>query len=76
MTIKNSIDNNSTDNNRQTLATTAYPTQSIDWLTRLIGFDTVSRYSNLALIEDVKAYCEQLGLTVDLTFNEAKNKAN
>ena len=76
MTIKNSIDNNSTDNNRQTLATTAYPTQSIDWLTRLIGFDTVSRYSNLALIEDVQAYCEQLGLTVDLTFNEAKNKAN
>ncbi|WP_025652390.1 MULTISPECIES: acetylornithine deacetylase [unclassified Psychrobacter] len=76
MTIKNSIDNNSTDNNRQTLATTAYPTQSIDWLTRLIGFDTVSRYSNLALIEDVQAYYEQLGLTVDLTFNEAKNKAN
>ena len=39
-----------------------YPTQSIDWLTRLIGFDTVSRHSNLALIEDVQAYCEQLGL--------------
>jgi len=42
----------------------------------LIGFDTVSRHSNLALIEDVQAYCEQLGLIVDLTFNEAKNKAN
>ena len=53
-----------------------YPTDSIDWLTRLIAFDTVSRYSNLALIEEVKAYCEQLGLTVDLTFNDAKNKAN
>ena len=53
-----------------------YPTDSIDWLTRLIAFDTVSRHSNLALIEDVQAYCEQLGLTVDLTFNAAKNKAN
>ena len=53
-----------------------YPTDSVDWLTRLIAFDTVSRHSNLALIEEVKAYCEQLGLTVDLTFNDAKNKAN
>lgn len=53
-----------------------YPNESIDWLTRLIAFDTVSRHSNLALIDDVKAYCEQLGLTVDLTFNDAKNKAN
>ena len=53
-----------------------YPKDSIDWLTRLIAFDTVSRQSNLALIDDVKAYCEQLGLTVDLTFNDAKNKAN
>ncbi|MFZ3076361.1 MAG: acetylornithine deacetylase [Psychrobacter glacincola] len=55
---------------------TDYPLNSIDWLTRLIAFDTVSRHSNLALIEDVQRYCEQLGLTVDLTFNDAKNKAN
>ncbi|WP_201558797.1 acetylornithine deacetylase [Psychrobacter sp. 72-O-c] len=55
---------------------TSYPEQSIDWITRLIGFDTVSRHSNLALIDDVQAYCEQLGLTVAVTFNEAKNKAN
>ena len=68
--------NNGDDNNRQTLVPAAYPTQSIDWLTRLIGFDTVSRHSNLALIEDVQAYCEQLSLTVDLTFNKAKTKAN
>ncbi len=54
----------------------SYPEQSIDWATRLIGFDTVSRHSNLALIDDVQAYCEQLGLTVAVTFNEAKNKAN
>ena len=55
---------------------TDYPSNSIDWLTRLIAFDTVSRHSNLALIEDVQSYCEQLGLSVDLTFNDAKNKAN
>ncbi|ERL56071.1 acetylornithine deacetylase [Psychrobacter aquaticus] len=63
-------------NSSQTQSDAAYPVQSIDWLTRLIGFDTVSRHSNLALIDDVKAYCEQLGLAVDLTFNDAKNKAN
>ncbi|KAA0915126.1 acetylornithine deacetylase [Psychrobacter sp. ANT_WB68] len=60
----------------QAIAHANYPTNSIDWLTRLIAFDTVSRHSNLALIEDVQAYCEQLGLTVDLTFNDARNKAN
>lgn len=63
-------------NNDSQLINTAYPMTSIDWLTRLIGFDTVSRHSNLALIEEVQGYCEQLDLTVDLTFNEAKNKAN
>ncbi|MGM8897454.1 MULTISPECIES: acetylornithine deacetylase [unclassified Psychrobacter] len=66
----------SNDDDNQTLSHVTYPAQSIDWLERLIGFDTVSRHSNLALIEDVQAYCEQLGLSVDLTFNEAKNKAN
>ncbi|MBO1530902.1 acetylornithine deacetylase [Psychrobacter sp. F1192] len=60
----------------QEASSTDYPVKSIDWLTRLIGFDTVSRHSNLALINDVQAYCEQLGLTVDLTFNKEKNKAN
>ena len=63
-----------TDNKR--IIDSNYPKNSIDWLTRLIAFDTVSRHSNLALIEDVQSYCEQLGLSVDLTFNDAKNKAN
>lgn len=52
------------------------PRKSIDWLTRLIAFDTVSRHSNLALIEDVKSYCQQLGLRPLLTFNQDKTKAN
>ncbi len=71
MTIKNT-----NDSDKRTKSDTVYPAQSLDWLTRLIAFDTVSRHSNLALIEDVQAYCEQLGLAVDLTFNEAKTKAN
>ena len=53
-----------------------HPQNSIDWLTHLIGFDTVSRHSNLALIHDVRAYCGDLGLEIDLTFNEAQDKAN
>lgn len=63
-------------NNDSLLINTDYPMTSIDWLTRLIGFDTVSRHSNLALVEEVQGYCEQLGLSVDLTFNETKDKAN
>lgn len=61
---------------RLSTSSATYPSQSLDWLTRLIGFDTVSRHSNLALIYDVQAYCEQLGLQVQLTFNESKDKAN
>lgn len=49
---------------------------SIDWLSRLIGFNTVSRCSNLTLIEEVRFYCERLGLTPYLTFNEDNSKAN
>jgi len=75
--INNTANGNDVSNNNDSqFNNTEHPTQSLDWLTRLIAFDTVSRHSNLALINDVKAYCEQLGLTVDLTFNEAKTKAN
>lgn len=56
--------------------TTPYPSDSIEWLKRLIGFDTVSRHSNLALIEEVQAYCLSLGLSPVLTFNEDSSKAN
>lgn len=54
----------------------SYPSNSIEWLKRLIGFDTVSRHSNLALIEEVQGYCESLGLSPVLTFNEDSSKAN
>lgn len=61
---------------------TTYPSQSVEWLKRLIAFDTVSRHSNLALIEEVQAYCISLGLKPVLTFNDttdrehSSNKAN
>ncbi|MGO2278331.1 MULTISPECIES: acetylornithine deacetylase [unclassified Psychrobacter] len=75
--IQDNSDNVDVDNSNDVqLKNSEHPNQSLDWLTRLIAFDTVSRDSNLALINDVKSYCEQLGLTVDLTFNEAKTKAN
>lgn len=54
----------------------SYPNDSIEWLKRLIGFDTVSRHSNLALIEEVQGYCESLSLSPVLTFNEDRSKAN
>ncbi|WP_019672248.1 acetylornithine deacetylase [Psychrobacter lutiphocae] len=53
-----------------------WPDTSVDWLKRLISYDTVSRHSNLALIKDVQAYCYSLGLEPILTFDESQSKAN
>lgn len=53
-----------------------YPNTTLDWLAKLISFNTVSRYSNLELINYVENYCDSLGLTSYLTFNDAQNKAN
>ena len=55
---------------------THFPSDSIEWLTHLIGFNTVSSESNLALIEAVAAFCHQLGLEPILTHDEAQTKAN
>ncbi|MDF7676927.1 acetylornithine deacetylase [Neisseriaceae bacterium ESL0693] len=49
---------------------------TIDWLTKLIAFDTTSRLSNLALIDEVANYLTGLGLKPWLVHNEAGNKAN
>lgn len=43
---------------------------------RLVGFPTVSRDSNLALIDWVQHYVEDLGATTALTFNDDQRKAN
>ena len=54
----------------------SYPQTSVDWLTKLIGFNTVSRHSNLELIDYVADYCRTLQLEPRLTFNAKQTKAN
>jgi len=45
-------------------------------LARLIGFATVSRDSNLALIEFVRDYLQGLGVSCELIYNAERSKAN
>ncbi len=49
---------------------------SRDLLARLIAFPTVSRDSNLALIDFVRDYLEGLGLSCELDYNAECSKAN
>ena len=49
---------------------------SVALLERLIGFPTVSRDSNLALIEFVRDYLAGLGVDSQLFYNAERNKAN
>jgi acetylornithine deacetylase len=49
---------------------------SRDLLARLIAFPTVSRDSNLALIDFVRDYMEGLGLSCELDYNAERSKAN
>ena len=48
----------------------------LDMIRRLVAFPTVSRDSNLELIEWVRGYVEDLGATTALTFNDERTKAN
>lgn len=45
-------------------------------LKELIAFDTVSRHSNLEMIEWIANYLRDLGLAVRYTYNEERTKAN
>jgi acetylornithine deacetylase len=45
-------------------------------LHRLVGFDTTSRNSNLALIEFVRDYLDRFGIASDLVFDASGAKAN
>ena len=49
---------------------------AIDMIRRLVAYPTVSRDSNLALIEWARAYLEQFGATTVLTFDDERRKAN
>ena len=53
-----------------------FPNDSPAWLARLVGFPTVSRDSNLALIEDVQAYLAAHAIEAELTYDDAGTKAN
>ena len=49
---------------------------SLDLITRLIGFDTTSRGSNLALIDYVQEILEAHGARCRRAYNESRSKAN
>jgi len=48
----------------------------LDLIRRLVGFDTVSAHSNLALIHYVRDYLKEFGIDSRLTFDTERNKAN
>ncbi len=48
----------------------------IDWLRRLVAFDTTSSKSNLNLIDDVEAYLEGHGAQTHRVWNADRTKAN
>jgi acetylornithine deacetylase len=48
----------------------------LEMIRRLVAYPTVSRDSNLALIEWVRGYVQDLGATTALTFDDERRKAN
>ena len=57
-------------------ASAAPSTETVDIIRRLIAFDTVSRNSNLGLIEWVRDYLRNLGVKPRLTYDAEGGKAN
>jgi acetylornithine deacetylase len=49
---------------------------SKEMLAKLVGFPTVSRDSNLELIEFIRGYLADLGVASELFYNEERTKAN
>ena len=62
--------------NQSDLSTNMPSPKTIAMTERLIGFPTVSRDSNLGLIEWVRDYLARLGVTSRLTYDASKKKAN
>uniref|UniRef100_A0A7S4M6R0 Peptidase M20 dimerisation domain-containing protein n=1 Tax=Vannella robusta TaxID=1487602 RepID=A0A7S4M6R0_9EUKA len=50
--------------------------KSLPWLRKLVGYNTVSCFSNLELIEECKDTLEKLGFGCLLFYNEDRTKAN
>lgn len=57
------------------MSTTEHP-RSLEWIERLVRFDTTSRLSNLGLIETVRDYLTAAGHAPRLIHNAGKDKAN
>lgn len=49
---------------------------SLSILSEIVAFDTTSRESNLALIEHIQSYLDNLGIESRLTHNDSGTKAN
>ena len=49
---------------------------SVEMITRLVGFDTTSRYSNIQLIEFIKDYLESYQVPCNVIYNRDRTKAN
>ncbi|MDX1409493.1 MAG: M20/M25/M40 family metallo-hydrolase, partial [Saprospiraceae bacterium] len=49
---------------------------TIDILKDLVGFDTESSHSNLALIDYIERYLKKLGISSQLFYDDEHNKAN
>ena len=61
------------------MSTNASPSpsnESIEFIRRLLGFDTVSRNSNLGMIEWMRDYLRRLGIEPRLTHDAGGGKAN
>lgn len=48
----------------------------LEWISRLVAFDTTSSRSNLALIEDVEAYFHSFGVETFRVENDDRTKSN
>ncbi|WP_298723525.1 acetylornithine deacetylase [uncultured Ferrovibrio sp.] len=49
---------------------------SLEWIAKLVGFDTTSRLSNLALIDAIADYLAQHGVECERIFDATGTKAN
>lgn len=52
------------------------PETTLDWLKRIVAFDTTSRNSNLSFIETLKDYLESQGFAARLIHHHSEKKAN
>lgn len=57
-------------------ARSACPTAALEWIQRLVSIDTVSRHSNLGLIELVRDTLAHHGIESHLSYHAAGGKAN